>query len=36
MAAEYEKNMVNLINDVRKELGVKDLPVVVANTGQNG
>ncbi len=34
--AEYEKNMVNFINDVRKELGVKDLPFVIANTGQNG
>ena len=36
MTAEYEKNMVNFIKDVRKELGVKDLPFVIANTGQNG
>ena len=36
MTAEYETNMVNFINDVRKELGVKDLPFVIANTGQNG
>jgi len=28
--------MVNFINDVRKDLGVKDLPFVIANTGQNG
>lgn len=34
--AEYEKNMANFIKDVRKELGVKDLPFVIANTGQNG
>jgi len=34
--AEYEKNMANFIRDVRKELGVKDLPFVIANTGQNG
>jgi hypothetical protein len=33
MTAEYEKNMVNFINDVRKDLGVKDLPFVIANTG---
>jgi hypothetical protein len=36
MVAEYEKNMANFINDVRKDLGVKDLPFVIANTGQNG
>lgn len=34
--AEYEKNMVNFIKDVRKELGAKDMPFVIANTGQNG
>jgi hypothetical protein len=34
--AEYEKNMVHFINDVRKDLGVNDLPFVIANTGQNG
>lgn len=34
--AEYEKNMANFINDVRKDLGVKALPFVIANTGQNG
>ncbi len=34
--AEYEKNMVNFIRDVRKELGVKDLPLVIANSGFGG
>lgn len=34
--AEYEKNMANFIRDVRKDLGVADLPFVIANTGQNG
>ena len=36
MTAEYEKNMANFITDVRKELGVENLPFVIANTGQNG
>lgn len=36
MTAEYEQNMANFINDVRTELGVADLPFVIANTGQNG
>ena len=30
---EYEQNLANLIRDVRKELGVKNLPFVVAETG---
>jgi hypothetical protein len=34
--AEYEKNMVNFIKDVRKDLGVADMPFVIASTGQNG
>jgi hypothetical protein len=34
--AEYEKNMANFIRDVRKDLGVVNLPFVIANTGQNG
>jgi alpha-galactosidase len=34
--AEYEVNMANFIRDIRKDLGVKDLPFVIANTGQNG
>jgi hypothetical protein len=34
--AEYEKNMVNFIKDVRTTLEVKNLPFVIANTGQNG
>ncbi|MCP4786674.1 MAG: sialate O-acetylesterase [Fuerstiella sp.] len=32
----YEGNMVNFIHDVRKELGVKDLPFVIAETGMSG
>jgi hypothetical protein len=33
---EYEQNMVHFIRDVRKELGVKDLPFVIAETGMSG
>ena len=33
---EYEKNMANFIRDVRKELGVKKLPFVIANSGFGG
>jgi len=33
---EYEKNLANFIRDVRKELGVKDLPFVIAETGMSG
>ena len=31
--AEYEQNLANLIQDVRKELKVPNLPVVIAETG---
>jgi alpha-galactosidase len=34
--AEYEKNMSNFIRDVRKDLGAKDLPFVIANSGFGG
>jgi len=34
--AEYEKNMVNLINDVRKEFKVPKMPAVVATVGFGG
>jgi hypothetical protein len=34
--AEYEQNMANLIMDLRKELGVKNLPVVIADSGFGG
>ena len=34
--AEYESNLNHLINDVRKDLGVADLPVVIANSGHGG
>jgi hypothetical protein len=33
---EYEKNMAHFIRDVRKDLGVKDLPFVIAETGMTG
>lgn len=35
-ANEYERNLPLLIADVRKELGVKDLPFVIANSGFGG
>ncbi len=33
---EYEQNLVNLIHDVRRELGRQDLPVVIGETGNGG
>jgi Carbohydrate esterase, sialic acid-specific acetylesterase len=33
---EYEKNMANFIRDVRKDLGAKNLPFVIAETGMGG
>lgn len=33
---EYEKNLANFIRDIRKDLGVKNLPFVVAETGMSG
>jgi len=33
---EYERNMANFIRDIRKDLGVKDLPFVIAETGMHG
>ncbi len=33
---EYEKNLANLIRDIRRDLGVKDLPFVIGETGQGG
>ena len=36
MVAEYEKNMGNFIKDVRKEVGVTNLPFVIATTGMIG
>ena len=35
-AEEYAKNMQWFIKDVRKDLGVKDLPFVIANSGFGG
>ena len=36
MTAEYRKNMINFIKDVRKELKAEKLPFVIANTGMTG
>ena len=33
---EYERNLANFIRDIRKDLGVKDLPFVIAETGMHG
>ena len=33
---EYEKNLANFIRDLRKEFGVKDMPLVIANSGFAG
>ena len=32
----YEQNMANFIRDVRKELGIEELPFVIAETGMSG
>lgn len=34
--AEYQENMANFIRDIRKDLGAKDVPFVIAETGQGG
>ena len=34
--AQYEKNMVNLIRDVRKDLGIGKLPIVIGGSGFGG
>ncbi|MCF7954780.1 MAG: DUF6288 domain-containing protein [Phycisphaerae bacterium] len=36
LATEYEVNMVNFITDIRTDLGVSDLPFVIATTGMDG
>jgi hypothetical protein len=33
---EYERNLANFIRDIRKDLGVKNLPFVIAETGMSG
>jgi len=33
---EYEKNMINFIKDMRKDLGNEDLPFVIATSGMGG
>jgi alpha-galactosidase len=32
----YEENLMHLINDLRQDIGVKDLPFVIANSGFDG
>ncbi len=32
----YEENLVHFIKDIRKDLGVKNMPFVIANTGMGG
>ena len=32
----YEVNLTNLVKDIRKDLGIEELPVVIANTGMGG
>ncbi len=34
--AEYERNLANLVRDLRKDLGVEKLPVVIATSGFGG
>ncbi len=34
--AEYEANMANFIRDMRKDLGVPNMPFVIAETGMSG
>ncbi len=33
---EYEKNLAHFVRDIRKDLGVKELPFVIAETGMSG
>ncbi len=33
---EYESNLYHLVNDVRNDLDIPDLPVVIASSGQGG
>ncbi|QTN31054.1 sialate O-acetylesterase [Akkermansiaceae bacterium] len=32
----YEANLTNFVKDIRKDLGIADLPFVIANTGMGG
>ncbi len=36
LAQEYESNMVHFIKDLRRDLGQKDLPFVIATSGMGG
>ena len=33
---EYESNLYHLVNDLRNDLEIPDLPIVIANSGQGG
>ena len=33
---EYESNLSHLVNDVRNDLGISDLPFIIANSGHGG
>ena len=34
--AEYEKNMIHFVSDIRKDLGIKNLPFIIATSGMGG
>ena len=34
--AEYEKNMIHFVSDIRKDLGIADLPFIIATSGMGG
>ena len=36
MVAEYESNLVNLIRDIRVDLGVSNLPISIGVSGMSG
>ncbi len=36
LSASYQTNMANFINDIRSDLGVPNLPFVIATTGMDG
>ena len=33
---EYEENMIHFVADIRKDLGIKDLPFIIATSGMGG
>lgn len=34
--ADYEENMVHFVNDIRSDLGIDDLPFIIATSGMGG